>query len=105
MEIITKLIITGIIIVMFIVCAFFGWRVLNLMERVGQLQDDRNKTLEELNKLRMEKIILSLLEKKMILVSLSMTQYNEAINDPSTKHEVRKIYRELKEKFRENIND
>ncbi len=112
-----KIIIVSIILLETVIGAFLGWRVLDLMKRVKQVQDDRNKLLEERakqsNKLRLKgiemdaenkkKFILSDLEKKIILNALKMPEYKKAIDEPSTRHHVRKTYRELKEKIKESF--
>ena len=55
-----KIIIVSIILVMTMIGAFLGWRVLRLMKRVKQIQADRNDLLEERakqsNKLRLKGI-------------------------------------------------
>ena len=118
MEIITKIIIAGIILFMFIVCTFLGWRVLRLMERVKRLQVVRNELIDERakqsNKLRLRglemdeenknKIVLSEIEKKMILNALKMPKYKDWIDNPKTLHHVRKAYRNLKEKIKKSID-
>jgi hypothetical protein len=112
--IIAKVIISLVFLLMFAVSAFCTWRVLEMRKRVKQVQDDRNKLLEERakqsNKLQLKgiemdeenknKFILSDLDKKMILNALKMPEYKKAIDEPSTYHHVRKTYRELKEKLR-----
>ncbi|MCK4815987.1 hypothetical protein KA005_09455 [bacterium] len=114
-----KIIIVGIILLETVIGAFLGWRVLDLMKRVKQVQDDRNELIEERakqsNKLRLKgieideenkkKFILSELEKKMILNALKMPGYKAAIDEPSTHHHVRKTYRELKEKIKESLKN
>ena len=115
--IIWKLIVTLIILGMFVVSAFLGWRVLRLMDKVKLLRADRNELLEERakqsNKLRLkgiemdeankDKIVLSEIEKKMILAALNMPEYGKAILDPKTSFQVRKTYRDLKEKIKESF--
>ena len=117
-SIIWKIIIAGIILLMFVVCIFLTWRVLELMKRVKLLQADRNELLEQRskqsNKLRLkgiemdevdkDKIVLSELEKKMILNALSMPGYKDWIDSPTTMHYVRKAYRNLKEKIKESVD-
>ena len=114
-----KIIIVSIFLAETVIGAFLGWRVLKLMERVRLIQIDRNEMDEERrklsNKLRLKGIeidnlnkkvpVLSDLEKKMILASLNMPQYKNTMEDPKTKYEVRKVYRELKERLKESIVD
>lgn len=114
MTIIAKFIISIIILGMFTICVFLGWRVLELMKRVKQLQAGKIELLEERakqsNKLRLKGIevdeinkwnfILSALERKMILNALNMPQYKGAIEHPQTNYEVRKAYKQLKEKVK-----
>ena len=118
MEIITKLIIAGIILFMFIVCAFLGWRVIVLIERVKQVQKDRNELEEERrkqsNKLRLKgvemdeenkkKIVLSEIDNCLILNALNMPDFREWVNDPKTPPHTKKAYRNLKEKIKESID-
>ncbi|MEE9510406.1 MAG: hypothetical protein V3V81_07930 [Candidatus Bathyarchaeia archaeon] len=96
----TKIIIAAIIFIMWLTCAYLGWRVHRLNKRVELLQLDRNKLLEDSSK---EIFGLSELERKMLLNALLMTQYKEAMEDPSTKHHVRKAYKELKEKVKGSL--
>ena len=112
-----KIIIVGIILLETVIGAFLGWRVLDLMKRVKQVQDDRNELIEERakqsNKLRLKgieideenkkKFILSELEKKMILAALKMPEYGKAIQDPKTSFQVRKVYRNLKKRIKESL--
>ena len=67
--IIWKIIITGIIVTETIIGTFLGWRVLKLMERVKNVQADRNKMDEERrkqsNELRLKGIEIDELKKKM----------------------------------------
>ena len=102
-----------------IIAAYLGLRVLKLNKRVKQLQDDRNELIEERskqsNKLRLkgiemdekdkDKFILSELERKMILASLNMPEYGDAIKDPQTSFQVRKVYRNLRERIRESLKE
>ena len=86
-----------------VICAFCIWRVVELTKRVKYLQKDRDSALKEWYKVQREKPTLTVLEKKMILASLNMPQYKAAMDDPKTKHEVRKVYRELKGRLKESI--
>jgi len=67
--IIWKIIIAGIIITETIIGTFLGWRVLNLMKRVKDVQKDRNEIDEERrkqsNELRLKGIEIDELKKKM----------------------------------------
>ena len=98
-----KIIIISIFLVIVMIGAFLGWRVLGLMKRVKQVQDDRNKALKEWYKVQREKPTLNELEKKMILNALNMPGYKKAIEDPGTHYNVRKTYKEMKEKIKESI--
>ncbi len=49
--------------------------------------------------------LLSDLEKKMILAALNMPEYGDAIKDPKTSFEVRKVYGDLKEKVKDSLKD
>ena len=100
-----KIIIVSIILVMTMIGAFLGWHVLRLMKRVKQVQADRDKALEAWYKLLRAKPMLEELEKKMILASLNMPEYGKAITDPKTNFQVRKIYRDLKEKVKDSLKD
>ena len=100
-----KIIIVSIILVMTMIGAFLGWRVLALMKRVKQVQADRDKALEDWYKLLRAKPMLDELEKKMILASLNMPEYGDAIKDPKTNFQVRKTYRDLKEKIKDSFKD
>ena len=114
-----KIIIVGIILVMTMIGAFFGWRVLRLMKRVKLLQIDRNDLLEERakqsNKLRLkgiemdemnkDKFILSKPERQLIIAALNMPEYGREIQDPKTNFQVRKTYRDLKEKIKDSLKD
>lgn len=125
-----KIIIVSIILVETMIGAFLGWRVLALMKRVKDVQKDRNdvdderrkqsdqlrqkgieidKLVEERNKLRLRELEslggLVKVEKKMILASLNMPEYGNAIQDPKTSFQVRKVYRDLKEKIKESLKD
>lgn len=107
---------------------FFGWRVLELMKRVKQLQADRNELIEERakqsNQLRLKgieidelkkeldkysdveiKVALTLQEKRMILNALEMSQYKARVQDPATRYFIRQIYINLKEKIKESIKE
>lgn len=87
---------------------FLGWRVLGLMKRVKQLQEDRNALIKELAKERDKysdveiKVALTALEKTMILNALGSSQYKARIEDPKTKYFIREIYRELKKKIKKS---
>ena len=83
--------------------AFLGWRVLGLIKRVKQIQEDRNSALKEWYKVQREKPSLTELDKKMILNALKMPEYKKAITEPSTHHHVRKTYKELKDKIKESL--
>jgi len=100
-----KILIVGIILAETMTVAFLGWRVLALMKRVKQVQEDRNAALKEWYKVQREKPILSELDKKMILNALKMPEYKGAIDEPTTHHYVRKAYRELKNKIKESMKD
>jgi len=58
--IIWKILILLILLLVSVICTFLGWRVLELMKRVKQVQEDRDKLLEERtkqsNKLRLKEI-------------------------------------------------
>ena len=58
--IIWKILILLILLLVSVICIFLGWRVLELMKRVKQVQEDRDKLLEERtkqsNKLRLKEI-------------------------------------------------
>lgn len=119
LSITVKLIITSIFLLMFAISAFLGWRVLRLIERVKNIQTNRNEIDEvrrkqsdalrqkgiAIDKIKKEKPTLNLLEKKMILASLNMSQYKAAIQDSKTKLAVKKTYADLKKKIKESIND
>ena len=71
-----KIIIVSIFLVQTMIGAFLGWRVLGLMERVKQVQADRDKALEQMgeaiddawklsNKLRLKGIEMDEIKKKM----------------------------------------
>ncbi len=131
-----KIIIVSIFLIETMAVAFLGWRVVRLMERVKQVQADRNELEEERrkqsDKLRLKGIeidkmkkemcsdilfrtitdgekfigeLLSDLEKKMILAALNMPEYGNAIKDPKTSFEVRKVHRDLKEKIKESLKE
>ena len=117
--IIWKIFISFIFLLMFAIGAFLGSRVLALLKRVELLQADRNKLLEERskqsNKLRLkgiemdeqdkEKFILSEIDRKMILASLDMPEYGDAMKDPKTSFQVRKVYRNLRERIKESLKE
>ena len=107
------------VLVMLIVVAFLGWRVLRLMKKVKLLTDDWYKGLEaqkklsdklrlkgiEIDELNKERPEFSVLEKKMMLAALKMPEYRNAIEDPKTNFLVRKVYRNLKEKMKNSLKD
>ena len=103
-----KIIIVSIILVETMIGAYLGWRVLGLMKRVKQVQEDRNDLLEsrgEWEALWKEKILLSKPERQMIIAALDMPEYSDEIKDPKTSFQMRKIYRDLREKIKESIKD
>ncbi len=103
--IIWKILILLILLLMFVICTFLGWRVLDLIKRVKQIQDDRDKALTEWYKEQRGKPSLTELDKKMILNALKMPEFKGAIDEPSTHHHVRKAYRDLKERIKESFKD
>lgn len=117
-----------IILVVWAIGFFLGWRVLGLMKRVKQLQAGRNELIKERAKqsdqLRLKgieiddlkkeldkysdveiKVPLTALEKNMILDALDSPQYKARVEDPNTKFVIREIYRELKKKVKESIKE
>lgn len=88
-----------------IVAGYFTWRIFKLHKRIKLIEKERNTALEEWYKVQREKPTLTVLEKKMIIVSLNVPQYKNTMEDPKTKHEVRKVYRELKERLKESMED
>jgi hypothetical protein len=131
-----KIIIVSILLIETVLVASLGWRVLTLLQRVKQIQSDRNEMDEERrklsDKLRLKGIeidqlkkemcsdimfrtikegakvigeLLSDLEKKMILAALNMSEYGKAIQNPKTNFQVRKTYRDLKEKIKASFDD
>ena len=49
--------------------------------------------------------LLSELERKMILAALNMPEYGDAMKDPQTSFQVRKVYRNLRERIRESLKE
>ena len=105
-----KILIVSIILAETVIIAFLGWRVLELMKRVKQVQDDRNKLLEsradweiEMRIIAANKIALSDIERKMILAALNMPEYKRELAYPKTNFTVRKVYRDLIEKIKESL--
>ncbi len=120
-----------ILIFIFVITAigvFLGFRVLGLMKRVKQLRTDRNELIEQRGKqsdqLRQKGIDIELLkkeldkysdveikvaltahEKQMILNAMDVPQYKGKVHDPKTKHFIREIYKDLKEKIRDSIKE
>ena len=101
--IIWKILILLILLLVSVICTFLGWRVLDLMKRVKQVQDDRNKAMEDWYRLLRAKPMLDELEKKMILAALNMPEYGKVMDDPGTNYQARKTYKQLKEKIKDSI--
>ena len=100
-----KIIIVSIILFQAIIGSFLGWRVVALIKRVKQLQEERNTALQEWYKVQREKPTLDAFEKKMILNAFNLSQCRGAMENPKTGSEIRKRYKALKEKLKESIKD
>ena len=100
-----KIIIISIVLFLVVVCAFCIWRVVALIKRVKQLQEERNTALQEWYKVQREKPTLDAFEKKMILNAFNLSQCRGAMENPKTGSEIRKRYNALKEKLKESIKD
>ncbi|MCK4815619.1 hypothetical protein KA005_07610, partial [bacterium] len=50
-----------------------------------------------------ERFILSEIERKMILAALNMSDYGDAIKNPKTSFQVRRVYRNLRERIKESL--
>lgn len=114
-----KIIVVSIFLVQTIIGAYLGWRVLQLMKRVKDVQKDRNELNEERrklsDKLRLKGIAMEKLsrerpefykpERQMIIAALNMPEYGDAIKDPKTSFQVRKVYRDLREKIKESLRE
>ena len=100
-----KIIIVSIILAETMIGAFLGWRVLGLMKRVKQIQEDRDHALESWYQLLRAKPMLEKPERQMIIAALNMPEYGDAIKDPKTSFQVRKVYRDLREKIKESLKD
>lgn len=95
---------TTAILTMVIVIAFLSLRMFRLARKIKHLQGDRNRLLEQKTRNQEKNIImLSSLEKKMILNALNMEVYKNAIQDPATKYVIRETYVLLKKKIKESI--
>lgn len=100
-----------IILGMVAIGSFLGWRVLGLLKKNKQLQEDRNELIKELAKERDKysgveiKVALTSHEKQMILNALNVPQYKGKVHDPKTKYFIREIYGDLKKKIKESIKD
>ena len=113
------IILVSILLVMSILSAYLARRVFKLKKTVELLRIDRNDLLEERakqsNKLRLKgiemdeenknKFILSTPDKQLIIAALNMPEYEDTIADPKTSYQVRKIYRDLREKIKESLKD
>ena len=116
--IIWKIIIAGIIIAETVIGTFLGWRVLELMKRVKDVQADRNRMDEErrklsdklrlkgieIDQLKKERLEFDTFEKKLILVALNRPGVRAEMKEPRTSHAMRKTYENLKEKIKESFD-
>lgn len=100
-----KILIVSIILAETMIGAYLGWRMLKLIKRVKQVQEDKFSVIEQWNEQKMHWIILSDLEKKMILAALNMLEYGKAIQEPNTNFQARKTYWDLKKKIKDSIED
>ncbi len=112
-----KIIIVSIVLLETIIGAYLGWRVLGLMKRVKDVQKDRNELEDERrklsDKLRLKGIAMDKLnrerpefytpERQMIIAALNMPEYGKEIQDPKTSFQMRKIYRDLREKIKDSL--
>ena len=116
---ILEILLVTILLLMPILAGYFAWRTFKLKKSVELLRIDRNELLEERmkqsNKLRLkgiemdekdkERFILSEIDRKMILASLNMPEYGDAMKDPKTSFAMRKVYRNLRERIRESLKE
>lgn len=103
------------LLLMPLMAAYLARRVFKLKKSVELLRIDRNKLLEkQCSEILFrtvkegEKIIGELLskpERQMIIAALNMPEYGDAIKDPKTSFQIRKIYRDLREKIKESLKD
>lgn len=91
--------------------SFLGCRVLKLLKKNKQLQEDRNELIKELAKERNKysdveiKVALTAHEKQMILNALDVPQYKGKVHDPKTNYFIRETYKDLKKKIKESIKE
>lgn len=126
MSIIWKIILIGFVLIQTMIGTFLGWRVLELMKRVKQLQEDRNTLLEkkaevvddvaklsnklrekgiEIDKLEKERPGFDTFEKKIILVALNRPDVKAEMEKLHTSHAMKKTYKNLKEKIEKSFDD
>lgn len=102
-----KIIIVSIFLAWTILCIYLARRVFKLKKSVELLRIDRNKLVEQRNKLRLREMeslgILSKPERQMIIAALNLPEYADAIADPKTSFQMRKVYRDLLEKIKESL--
>ncbi len=108
-----KIIIVSIFLAWTMLCIYLARHTFKLKKSVELLRIDRNELIEKRERFHgaiafisnKEKNILSKPERQMIIAALNMPEYADAINDPKTSFQMRKVYRDLKEKIKESLKD